>query len=371
MAHRLTRGLLAHLADRFVTQREDLATEALVYILNQSETARREVGRILSDFEAPVDGALSFRSQSVGASQERPDLVCLADGVERALFEMKFWAGLTDNQPVTYLERLRDAGGVALVFVAPEIRLEILWAELERRIQKAGLDMTPRLEPLPNAFVASTEEVRLCAISWAALLGRIDSALASGGEASLRESLGQLRALCAREDTDAFLPLEGPELTSSFPRRLKQFGSLVDDAVAQLVQEGLGDTKGMRSAAGNGWYGRYVRLANAACLVHVSGRKWAEVESTPLWVRVKDSDWAVSHELRAALEVAQSHGRLRFFDRGDGLEVPISLPLGCERPEVLAEVLAQIRDLIAVLESAQLPRSPATGEMSSDDEDED
>jgi hypothetical protein len=288
-------------------------------------------------------------------------MVCLADGAERVLFEMKFWAGLTSNQPVGYLDRLRGGEGVALVFVAPEIRLEILWSELERRIALAGHRLESRTEPSPKTLAADAGGVRLAALSWTALLDRIDRALSSAGETSLRESLGQLQALCEREDRDAFLPLEGAELTSSFPRRLKQFGTVVDDAVAKLVKDGIGDTTGLRSAAGNGWY---VRFANASCLVHVSGRKWADLESTPLWVRVKDAEWAVSPELRAALEMAQSRGALRFFE-GDGLEVPIYLPLGQERPAVLAAVLDQLHDLVRILEAAELAPSTGSGDAAS------
>ena len=82
----MSRGLLAHLADRFVTQREDLATEALLYILGQSGTARSEVVRMVGDLGFPLSGEATFRSQAVGEERERPDLVGHIDGVEQVLF---------------------------------------------------------------------------------------------------------------------------------------------------------------------------------------------------------------------------------------------------------------------------------------------
>lgn len=352
----MARGLLAHLADRFVTQREDLATEALLYILNQSSAARDEVARLLADVGAPVDGTLAFKSQSVGDGHERPDLVCLVGGREHALFEMKFWAGLTDNQPVGYLNRLERGSGSALIFVAPEKRLEILWSELERRVTDAGEVLGKRSEPHAATFTAVVGGVSLAALSWTSLLSRVDWAISSADETALKESLGQLRALCDREDGEAFLPLQGAELTGSHPRRLIQFGSLVDDAVSKLVSEGLGDTSGLRAAAGNGWYGRYVRFANAGCLVHVSAEKWAKLQPTPLWVRVKDPEWMVTPALLQALERAQSSGSLEFFE-GDGIEVPIFLPAGRERADVLESVVTQLRTLIGVLVEAGLPAS--------------
>ena len=358
----MSRGLLTHLADRFVTQREDLATEALLFILQQSPSARAEVVRILNDLGCSVEGAALFRSQATGDGGERPDLVGVVDGEERVLFEAKFWAGLTDNQPVAYLRRVREAGGEALVFIAPKLRLEILWIELERRIREAGGTVGPRTSPFPGTLTAASDGVQLAAVSWQCFLSRVERALVAAAETELIESLGQLQFLCEREDTDAFLPISGDELTSNFPRRLKQFGVLVDDAVARLVDQGIADTKGLRAASGNGWYGRYVHLYGAGCLVHVSGRKWADVESTPIWVRVKDRNWEVSIQLRNALDRAQSSGVFRFVDRGEGLEIPISLLLGRDRADVLDDVVRQLEDLARVLSSDDLPaRRPESG----------
>jgi hypothetical protein len=266
----MSRGLLTYLADRFVTQREDLATEALLFILRESAHARAEVMRILSDLECGCDGEPVFRSQANGERRERPDLVCVVDGQEQVLFEAKFWAGLTDNQPVGYLSRLENVNGGALVFVAPEKRLEILWVVLDKRIRDAGGVLGERRAPIPGAFVANSGGTSLAAITWTTLLSRIERALAASGEQELIESLGQLKVLCSREDREAFLPITGDELTNGFPRRLLQFGFLIDDAVERLVAEGLADTKGLRAAAGNGWYGRYLHLDGAGCLIHVS-----------------------------------------------------------------------------------------------------
>ena len=44
---------------------------------------------------------------------------------------MKFYAGLTENQPLGYLERLQKAGGHGLIFVCPKARQTNLWAKLK------------------------------------------------------------------------------------------------------------------------------------------------------------------------------------------------------------------------------------------------
>src|SRR4051812_11464475 len=119
--------LLAHLAFRRLTsQTEDLATEALAYLLSQSESARGAVKRHVERFGGNLPDQLVYVTQSVGEHEERPDLVGQTrDGVELLLLEAKFWASLTENQPVTYLKRL-PPGGI-LLFVVPEARIPSTW----------------------------------------------------------------------------------------------------------------------------------------------------------------------------------------------------------------------------------------------------
>jgi hypothetical protein len=122
--------LLGHLAfRRLTTQVEDLATEALGYVLSRSDAARTALKRHVDRCGVTLPEQLSYLTQSVGEHEERPDVVGqTADGVERLLIEAKFWAGLTENQPVGYLNRL-PTGGV-LLFVVPEKRLHSCWSEL-------------------------------------------------------------------------------------------------------------------------------------------------------------------------------------------------------------------------------------------------
>ena len=57
------------------------------------------------------------RTQATGEEGERPDLAGFdRNGRERVLVEAKFWAGLTDNQPIAYLERLPANRPGALLF---------------------------------------------------------------------------------------------------------------------------------------------------------------------------------------------------------------------------------------------------------------
>src|SRR5438445_10840946 len=109
--------LFGYLAPLLATQPEILATEALAYVLQHSSTARTTlIGHCRQFVTVDLPGDLQFRTQSYADDQAIPDLLGVDEtGSELLLVESKFWAGLTNHQPVTYLKRLNEHGG-ALMF---------------------------------------------------------------------------------------------------------------------------------------------------------------------------------------------------------------------------------------------------------------
>ena len=141
------------------------------------------------------------------------------DGKERLLIELKFWAGLTGNQPVTYLERLPEDHGSTLLVVAPSLRIETLWPELKRRARE-GMDVE-----LGDDHGGS--EVRLATVgtgrilmlaSWRVLLEALVSAASAAGDAESVNDIRQLSGLAELQDSDAFLPWRPDQLGPEFPR---------------------------------------------------------------------------------------------------------------------------------------------------------
>ena len=91
------------------------------------------------------------------------------------LIEAKFWAGLTDNQPIAYLERLPSNTPSALLFIAPTARLEILWNELRRTVAKSQskmkLGVDTEAEELRSATAGGKRYLllttgRTCSAAW-------------------------------------------------------------------------------------------------------------------------------------------------------------------------------------------------------------
>jgi len=123
--------MFSHIVSRLSDRTEDVAVEALGFILSRSDSARRALRDILQEEGLSIPELTDAATQLSGEEGARPDLVVWGqDRAERVLIEAKFWAGLTENQPNTYLARLpRDEHPAILLFIAPESRLETLWPD--------------------------------------------------------------------------------------------------------------------------------------------------------------------------------------------------------------------------------------------------
>lgn len=105
------RSLLEEMALRFVDQRETLATAGLGYILSGSATARAALCAFLAERGVSLPDDLAYRAEVVDREhQGRPDIVGMRGERRHLILEGKFWAALTDAQPVSYLRSLDPDG---------------------------------------------------------------------------------------------------------------------------------------------------------------------------------------------------------------------------------------------------------------------
>ena len=136
-------SLLGFIAQRHTIGREDVATDALYFILSRSESAMRALSELLADTRGPlpIARARPWTTDALGAV---PDLACFGEDDQLvALVESKFWAPLTRHQPVTYWQGLPDDKASALLFLAPGFRVNqsSLWDELVGKLVKAGHEL--------------------------------------------------------------------------------------------------------------------------------------------------------------------------------------------------------------------------------------
>jgi hypothetical protein len=134
-----------------------LATEALHFILTHSTEGRHSFARLLSTFGDRLPEPLHFKTQAGDEKGSIPDLVGLdGQGVEQAIIEAKFWAGLTPRQPLAYLDRLPSSG--LLIFLVPARRTDMLWHELLQRCRRAGREPTGDEKLGPSSRLARLQD---------------------------------------------------------------------------------------------------------------------------------------------------------------------------------------------------------------------
>jgi len=352
------RTILAHLARTFAVQTENLATEGLLFILTNSRAARNALSAVAFPEMADVDREsldLTFQSQVFGDDNSRPDLIGKdADGLEVLIVEAKFWEGLTEHQPVSYLHRLPRDGASCLLFVAPQLRFETLWPELQARCERAGhsVAQVSSTDRSRHGQLGSGRSVRL--VSWHSVLAALGAKVQASGDHAMAADIRQLEALCAAEDTDAFLPIRSEELAAVSPQRLKQFIQLVGALQERLVGTGLASKQGLRQASKQFEQGHYLKLGWCCAFLHMDLIKWSTLRSTPLWIRLHGSDWKGSaRQVRDRLVDLEREIPSRLLrDSGDARDmvvVPLHLRHNCEYEVVLDDLLEQVKRLHVLL----------------------
>ena len=340
--------LLAHLVPRIAGAGvEPAATQALAYLLRSDATANAFVSLL-----APA-GLDPFPPAAIAAEQHlpddtRPDLAVRdPDGHLRLLVENKFWAGLTDAQPLAYLEAVPMAPPSAVLFIAPHQRLTSLWPEIKRRLTgRFRLENEAATETLSWGRAGGRT---LALTSWRHVLETLSEAAA---DRTLRQDIAQLRELTDQMNADVFLPLTEAELSDvAVPRRLANYMDLIEEIANRLVRDGLADKKGLQT--GNTYHrsGRYLRLAGR--FVHWLGvdlNAWRAWGRSPIWSRHYSGVHGRLSEARVLFEDAQvSEGYLW---------VPIRLTTGVDRARVIDDAARRVARIGERLDSA-FPRKAA------------
>jgi hypothetical protein len=347
--------LFGHLAPRFTVHPENLATEALCFILRRSAAARNALVEHLKHTGTDLPQELVYRTQATGEDGAIPDV----EGVDvqgRAVLvvEAKFWAGLTHNQPVTYLNNLPSDADSLLVFVVPAQRIIALWDEVTKRSREAEIPVGEMESRGAEFRWARLDQRRsLVMLSWRSVLDALSESLRSGVDTASLSDIEQLRGLCDRMDNKAFLPLQSEELAPERGRRVGQFCNLVDEVVQQLETEGLANTKGLRSASTIGRYGRYFQFRGQGLYLYFTAWGWSSDRPTPLWLKLWGADW--THKWSDGLALREHLASLEATDppkivyRDSYLGAPLNLPLGVEKEEVIADLVRQIREVLLLL----------------------
>lgn len=275
--------LLAHLSPSFTSQTENIAVEALGYILNKYAGSREGLDDVVRSGVRTVNPVVKVNTQVTALDGTRPDLVGLDEGgAERVLIEAKFWAELTRRQPGAYLERLPDDGPSVLLFLAPEDRIASLWPELRNRAQKAGKKLS-EVDAERKCVVVDNSQRHLLLVSWTGLLDRMSAR--TRDEEDAEADIRQLRGLADVAEEDRFRPIRdtredfGPD-----SRHMRDMKRIIDAATERGVQDGWASRKGLNRTPRRHGYGRYLKLGGRIAWFGVHTGLWERDGETPLWI---------------------------------------------------------------------------------------
>ena len=190
--------LLSFIAQRHTFGLEDVATDALSFILSRSSAAREALSEFLGDEHCPlpIAKAQTWLTDAHGAI---PDLALLnEDGNTVALIESKFWATLTHHQPVTYWEQLPTNERAVLLFLAPGERVDDLWCELETKLREASQELGPAVKRAELITAPSKDgQRRLMATSWQLLLDTMAQKAKECGDTQACFEIAELQGLAS------------------------------------------------------------------------------------------------------------------------------------------------------------------------------
>lgn len=312
--------------------------------------------KFILGFEPRIAKNLIVKTQTYEQDSGVFDLVCF-DSLAHPIIivESKFWAGLTENQPLSYLKHLPPNIPSILLFIAPERRLESLWSELLSRCKDNSLSLQQGFSS-NNFYNYKINEFHSLALSsWNSLLDSIINELDQNNDTVAKGDVLQLKGLCSKMDSDAFLPIKSNEISPGIAKRNMQFSALVDDIIFAGVKKNLCSTNSgkLKTTTGPNHYGRYFKLGGYyCCALKFDNTRWGQFRNTPLWLEVYGKEWGSKNEryktrqALASLET-QNPSRLLFIDELP--VIPLKIPLGVTRDLVLQSLLDELDSIYQLL----------------------
>ena len=341
MSHEAT--LLSFVAQRHTQGLEDVATDALSFILSRSPSAREALSEFLGDEHGPMPIA---KAQPWAADEHGaiPDLACLDNGCNLvALIESKFWASLTHHQPVTYWQGLPIDKPAVLLFLAPDYRLDQggLWDELTVKLRDAGheLSAADRDQGLITAH-SRHDQRRLMLTTWQLLLDKMAQRVKENRDTQACFEIAELQGLAASAIED------------ERPTRDENLKHLINEAVEHVEQSKWANTNGLGVSSGFDYYGRYLRLAGAFAWLGIDYKAVKQLPDKPLWLCFSgdyDVDISVNlEEVRSRLK-GMAEPVLKW--RSGQVHLPIVLAAGADSDKTLNAIVGQLECIARLIDA--------------------
>ena len=336
--------LLAYLVSSFPGNTENIATEVLRHIFRNWDASIVALNDVVQSGVRGINPVKTVQSQVIHADGTIPDLVGFDENdKERVLIEVKFWAELTPNQPNGYLHRLPEDSPAALIFLAPEERVQSLWPQLRARVKQDHADLVEIDSERKCARVDDTQR-HLMIVSWGSLLDSMAARTRDYGESSVETEIRQLRTLAQFADEGGMKPIaKGEEFGADLDRNLRLYKRLIDAATERGIGQGWVDRSGLRATPRSYGYGRYIRLRGAVLWFGVNVEQFEKTVDTPLWVNSQYSFQGIATKLAEQLDLQDSDW------------IPVTLKRGVEFPEMLDGVVESLKQIADVVYATRFP----------------
>jgi len=275
-------SLLGQFFSRIKGSQEDIASNGFVYILNSSEFARKTLNNFIFDKTNINIGEVNYLTQSIGRKLERPDISGIdVDGKERIIMEAKFWASLTKNQPIEYLNRLNDNS--VLLFICPKLREVALFNEIKFRLEHNELST----KIYENKLLLENNK-NIIITNWTFLLNHLKNMLNDNNEKLLVSDVDQLIGFCEIIDNSSFLPINETDLSPSIAKRINSYYDLCDKVFDKLLTIYNFNTSGNKATGLRNGYARYFTINNNGMGFVLNMKFWEKYYDTPFWYFIKE-----------------------------------------------------------------------------------
>jgi len=288
---------------------EDIASKGLAYVLQTSKTAKDSLNKYLYNNTNIVFENINYVTQSIGENLERPDISGIDNnGNEVIIVEAKFWATLTNNQPIEYLKRLNDNS--ILVFICPKLRKISLFEEIDLKLKNTNIEY----EVLNNNFRLQNN-IYIHIIDWNTLLNLIKQTLLQNNENI--SDIEQIIGFCEIIDNNTFLPINDNDLSPSIARRINSYCDLCDKIIDYLKIHSAINMGTLKATGQKYGYTRYFAYKNYGNALDLSFKYWESIFSTPFWLTIKNMGekiWDQPNDLKNKLKTISIKTNIKIHD---------------------------------------------------------
>ena|SRR5690554_1568068 len=338
-------SLLARFFNQIKSSQEDIASEGLRYILQNSDLAKSIIkGQIKTktNIELPE---LNYVSQISKTDLGRTDISGIdINGNETVIFEAKFWASLTENQPISYLKRLSDNS--VLAFICPSLRKNSLYIELIKKLNEQNIEFKTD----ENLLKFELENNKFILIqSWTEILEPIKTILKANNQDNFVSDIDQIIGFCEIIDKNSFIPLNDRDLSPEIGRRISSFYELTDEVISELSKSKNYKRSKLTEGKPSKEFGYYkYRLYDEyAISFGLNFDYWTKFADTPFWLRISEaSDFKQKPKLKFKLKnVSAKISKPAFENDSYDLFFPIYPKQYEDKNSVIKNMVEQIDEI--------------------------